>query len=164
MDWGHGAKSGAVAGVVYGILSGIIGIAYMLSMKEEVMAKMQAAIPSGVNIGISMDTLYQISLISVIPSSAIMGVISGVIFGILFAGTREELFGEKETVRGISLAVIVFAGLGLAHMIFPNNIAGSLFLLNFTSLYLLPFSAAAMLLMGYLTGRFWVRFGKNQGK
>jgi hypothetical protein len=164
MDWGHGAKSGAVAGVVYGILSGIIGMAFMMSMKEEVMATMQAAIPSGVNIGMSMDTLYQISLMSVIPSSAIMGVIAGVIFGILFAGTREELAGEKETIRGVSLALILFAGLGLAHMVFPNNIAGSLFLLNFTTLYVLPFSAAAFLLMGYLTGMFWVRFSEKKGK
>jgi hypothetical protein len=164
MDWGHGAKSGAVAGVFYGIVSGVIGMAYMFLMKEEVMARMQAALPSGVDIGIPMDTLYQISLMSAIPSGAIMGVIVGVIFGILFAATREELFGEKETIRGLSLAIIVFAGLGLAHMVFPNNIAGSIFLVNFTSLYVLPFSAAAMLLLGYMTGIFWVRFGEKHKK
>ena len=88
MEWKHGVKSGAVAGVFYGIIAGIVTVLYMILNKEMLIERLQAVLSSNVNIPISTDQLYNITLISSFPSSIIGGVLVGVIFVFDFRGTK----------------------------------------------------------------------------
>jgi vacuolar-type H+-ATPase subunit I/STV1 len=162
MKWGLALKSGAVAGAVYGVLAGIVGLAYMVAMKEEVIARMQAAIPQGVSIPMSMEDLYNISLAASVPSSMIMGVIVGMVFGIVFMLMKDELLGKNLRFRGMFLSVFLFAALGIWEIFYPENLIGGLLMLRFSPWPLIPCSFAAFLVLGYLQGMFWERFEKKK--
>jgi hypothetical protein len=164
MEWGLALKSGAVAGAIYGFFAGIIGSVYMLAMREESIAKIQAAIPSGYDIPISMEDLYNISLMASIPSGIIMGAIIGLVFGVVFMVMKEDLIGKNLRIRGVCLSVLLFVALGVWELLQPENIIGALLLLRFSPLPLVPFSFAAFLALGYLQGMFWERFEKKGKK
>jgi thiamine transporter ThiT len=161
MEWKHGLKSGAVAGVIYGVFAGIINVVYMTAMREEIIERIQAAMPQGMSIPISIDQLYTITLISAFPSGIVMAVIVGMVFGVIFMLLREELLGNTPKKRGIFLSIILFAFFGLAEMFSAENAVGAFFMLRFSPWYLIPASFGAFLLLGYLTGMFWERFGKK---
>ncbi len=161
MEWKLGLKSGAVAGAIYGVLAGIIGLVYLIVMKEEVIQRIQAAIPSDVNIPISMEQLYTITLISSFPSGIVMGVIVGMVFGIIFLLLHDEWPGKTPRRQGLFLALFLFLFFGIAEMFSPENAAGGFFMLRFSYLPLIPFSFAAFLFFGYCLGMFWERFEKK---
>lgn len=161
MDWKLGFKSGAVAGAIYGVFVGIINVIYMVVAKEEVIQTMQAAL-SGVEIPISMDQLYTISMISTVPSSAVMGVISGLVFGTVFLLLKDEMIGKGLKKKGLFFAVLLFICLGVAELYKAGNLAGAIFMLRFSYLPLVPLSFAAFLAFGYFLGMFWERFEKRK--
>jgi hypothetical protein len=164
MRWKLGLKSGAVAGAVYGAIAAIIGIIYMVVMREEVIQRIQAAIPSGTNIPISTEQLYTISLVFSLPSGIIMGVITGMVFGLVFLLMREELLGKNDRKKGFFLALLLLVCLALAEVFVPENAVGAFFMLRFSYLPLAPISAGAFLFLGYLTGMFFERFEKRKKK
>ena len=164
MEWKHGLKSGAVAGIIYGVFAGIINVVFMTAMRDEIIGRIQAAIPQGTSIPISMDQLYTITLIAAFPSALVMAVIVGMVYGVIFMVLREELMGKTARMKGIFLSIILFAFFGLAEMFSAENAVGAFFMLRFTPWYLIPASFVAFLILGYLTGMFWERFGKNGKK
>ena len=162
MEWKHGVKSGAVAGVFYGIIAGIVTVLYMILNKEMLIERLQAVLSSNVNIPISTDQLYNITLISSFPSSIIGGVLVGMIFGVIYVLMKKELIGKDAKKQGISLAIILFIALGVAEMVGPENAIGAFFMIRFSSLLLVPLSFGAFIGLGYFMGVFWDRFGDKK--
>lgn len=161
MDWKRGLKSGAVAGIIYGVPAGGISALYMVLFKEKVIAMIQAAI-SGQGIPISAEQLYNISLFSSFITSIFVGLIAGMVFGAVFTFMREELMGRNERMQGLFLSILLFACFGIAEIFFPENAIGAFMLLRLSHILLIPLSFGAFLLLGYLTGMFWVRFGHHE--
>lgn len=161
MEWKKGLKTGAVAGVFYGIFAGIVNVVYMILMKDEVIAMIQAAIPQGISIPISMEDLYTISLISSLPSSILVGMFAGMAFGAIFLLLKGELIGKSSKFKGVFLALLLFIALGLSEMVEPGNAVGAFFQLRLSYLPLVPLSFAAFLSLGYFYGLFWDRFKKK---
>jgi hypothetical protein len=162
MKWVHALKSGAVAGAIYGVFAGIIGMVYLIVMKEQAIQKIQAAIPREANIPMSIDQIYSITMISSLPSAVIFGLIVGAVFGVMFGLMREELLGKNEKFKGLFLALLLLICLVVVEVFSPENMIGGFFMLRFSYLPLAPFSAAAFLVFGYLTGMFWERFEKKK--
>ena len=164
MEWKHGLKSGVVAGVIYGVLAGAINIIYLTVMREQIIERIQAAIPSGTSIPISMDQIYTITLIAAFPSAVIFAIFTGMAFGVIYLLLREELFGNTAKKKGIFLSIILFVFFGLAEAFSAENAVGAFFMLRFSPWYLIPASFVAFLVLGYLTGMFWERFGRKGKK
>lgn len=161
MEWGTGLKSGAASGAIYGVIAGILGYIYMLTMKEDVIARIQAAIPQGVSIPMSMDDLYNISLIAAVPSTIISGVILGLILGVVFMLMKEELMGKNLRLKGVFLTGFILVVAVVWELLYPQNLFGGFLLLRFSPIFIAPLSAIAFLAFGYLLGMFCERFEKK---
>jgi hypothetical protein len=163
MEWGLGLKTGAVSGLIYGVLAGIISVIYMIADKEAIIAQIQAAL-AGYDIPISMDQLYNISLMTTFPTIAIFGILVGIVFGIILMLLKEEWPGKNMRFKGLYLALALVIFLAIVEVFAPQNAIAGFFILRFSYLPLAPFSAAAFLFLGYSYGMFWERFGKKPKK
>ncbi|MBN2331016.1 MAG: hypothetical protein JXC85_04310 [Candidatus Aenigmarchaeota archaeon] len=161
MEWKHGIKSGAAAGVFYGILAGIVTVLYMVLEKEKIVQMLQSVLSSNANIPISTEQLYSITLISSFPSAIFGGVLTGIVFGVIYVLMKDQMIGKSPKMRGISLAILLFMALGVAELFGPENAIGAFFMLRFSTPVLIPLSFGAFLALGYFMGMFWDRFGEK---
>lgn len=161
MEWKLGLKTGAVAGIVFGFIGVIINLLYMIAMKDEFVARIQSSL-GGQSIPISMDDLYNISLVFTVPSSIFMGIIAGMFFGIIFMLVRTELHGKNDKFKGLTLAILVIIAIVISEMAVPENILGSFFMFRSAFLLSVPLSIISTLLLGYLFGFFLMKFEKKK--
>lgn len=162
MEWGTALKSGAVAGAIYGVFGGAIGLAYLLVMRDEVMQMLQSALSAQGDIPIPVESIYNITLFTSIPSGIIGGILAGLAFGIIFMLLKGEWPGKTPRLQGLFLALVLFVCLGVGEMFSPGNVVGPFFMMRFSFLPSIPFSFVAFLFFGYLTGMFWERFEKKR--
>jgi hypothetical protein len=158
MDFARVLKTGAAAGAIYGVLQGIVAVLSFVFYREQIIEVMRAAIPSGVNIGMTMDQLANISMMTAIPGSVIGGIISGIIVSFIFSLMYGELMGKDSRRKGIFLCILLTIGVVLGELAYPGGFVGSILLIQTGYLMLAPLSIAFFLCLGYLTGIFYDRF------
>jgi hypothetical protein len=158
----RGAKAGVVAGLIYGILSGIAGLIYLIVMKDDVISKISASLPS--NVPITAEQVYPLALGMSIPSSVIWGLIFGAIFGIFFAVIHEEWIGKNSRIKGLTLTLVILVLLAIGDILAPGNAAAGIFLIQMNWLPAAVLTSIFFLVFGYLLGMFFDRFGRIKKK
>jgi hypothetical protein len=158
------AKGGLAAGAIYGLLTGIVSTAYIVLMKEQVIAQIRialASVPGGVPI--TAEDIYPITLISAIPSALIYGVILGAILGMVFSFFYAELMGKNSRMKGLLFSILIIVALAIGEAAAPNHSLG-IIMVNTNFLPLAPVGVALFLLFGFLNGVFYDRFSCKKKK
>lgn len=161
MNWGRILKTGVVAGLVYGFLQGTVALLSYVFYREEIVKIITSSIPRNVNIPMTAEELADIGMISAIPDSLIGGIISGIIFAFIFALMYGELMGNRPETKGLFLSVLLAVAVGLGELAYPG-VLGGIFLVTTRFLMLAPLSFVFFIVLGYLSGMFYRRFGEEE--
>lgn len=157
------AKGGLAAGAIYGLLTGIVNTAYILLMKEQVIAQISRALASVQGVPITAEDVYPITLISAIPGAMIYGVILGAILGMVFSFFYTELMGKGSRMKGLLFSILIIVALAIGEAAAPGYSMG-LIMVNTNFLPLAPVGVALFLLFGFLNGVFYDRFSCKKKK
>lgn len=157
MDFSRVLKAGALSGIIYGILQGIVSVLSYIFYREQIIEMLRAAMPSNVNIPLTMDQLANIGMMYAIPGSIIGGIIAAIIVCFIFSLMYDELLGKNSKRKGVFLCLLVLAGIVLGELASPGVIGG-IFMVQTRYLLLAPVSVAFFLVLGYLLGIFYDRF------
>lgn len=153
-----GAKAGVVAGAIYGVLAGIVGIIYLIAKKDEIIAMLNGQLSSlGVNVPMTAEQLYPMTIIGAPINAIISGLIIGAVLGVVFSLLREELIGKNNRIRGVCFSVLILIALGIGELAAPNLSMGFI-LINTGFLPSAVLGVIFFLAFGYLLGMFYDRF------
>lgn len=163
MDFSRILKTGIVSGIIYGAMQGVISLLSFVFYREQIIAMLRDSIPSNVNIGMTMDQLADISMVTAIPGSIVGGMITGILMCVIFALMYDTLLGKDSRKKGIFLCLLIMAGIIVGELAY-SGVVGGIFMVQTRFIMLAPLSAAMFIAYGHVLGLFYDRFANSKHK
>lgn len=157
MEWGRLFKTGLVSGIIYGVLQGIVSMLSYVFYREQIIETIRAALPSNVEIPMTMEQLADIGMMFAIPGSIVGGIIAGLVFAFIFSVLYGELVGKDSKRKGLFLSILLLIAIVLGELAY-RGVLGGLFLFQTSFVMITPLNAVFFIVLGYLTGMFYDKF------
>jgi len=149
-DYNRGAKAGGIAGIIIGAIGAILSFAIVILFKD--------SFPEISRINIDT-TGYMVAFMVFCWDRIIWGIVSGGIFGIIYAAVYNKLPGSSSLKKGIVFAIIYWIIIGIIVCFLLTSSQENMYEFYVQSVGL---GLVTSLIWGALTGKLWDRYGGGE--